>query len=235
MNRGSKIEQPFTDAPSGDAARPPPRSAAGRDSARRGPAVPRTRLRRHRHARHRRGRRPVGREPVPLLRRQARTCSSTARTARSIACSPRWRRRARRARRPPSGCASSSSATCRRSSTRSKAPPRTCRSNRCRRRCATAIVKKRDRYEQALRRLIADGIRAGELVDMDPAIVARAMLGAMNWTVTWFRPEGPITAALVGDVISRFLVRGDRRAHAGGQSARCRWSATRTEDKGRRP
>lgn len=72
----------------------------------------------------------------------------------------------------------------------------------------TAIVSKRDRYERALRRLIADGVRSGELVDMDPALVARAMLGAMNWTVTWFRPEGADTAAAVGDVISRFLVRG---------------------------
>lgn len=72
----------------------------------------------------------------------------------------------------------------------------------------TAIVKKRDRYEQALRRLIAGGIRSGELIDLNPALVVRAMLGAMNWTVTWFRPEGADTAAAVGDVISRFLVRG---------------------------
>jgi AcrR family transcriptional regulator len=71
-----------------------------------------------------------------------------------------------------------------------------------------AIVKKRDRYEQSLRRLIVEGTDAGELVEMDPAIVVRAMLGAMNWTVTWFRPEGPDTAAAVGEVISRFLVRG---------------------------
>src|SRR5689334_23382312 len=71
-----------------------------------------------------------------------------------------------------------------------------------------AIVKKRDSYERALRRLIADGIKSGELVDMDPAVVTRAMLGAMNWTVTWFRPDGPETAAAVGEVISRFLVRG---------------------------
>jgi TetR/AcrR family transcriptional regulator len=71
-----------------------------------------------------------------------------------------------------------------------------------------AILKKRDRYEQALRRLVAEGIRAGELVDTDPAVVTRAMLGAMNWTVTWFRHDGPRTAAAVGDVISRFLVRG---------------------------
>ena len=71
-----------------------------------------------------------------------------------------------------------------------------------------AIVKKRDSYERALRRLIADGIKSGELVDMDPAVVTRAMLGAMNWTVTWFRPEGADTAAAVGEIISRFLVRG---------------------------
>ena len=72
----------------------------------------------------------------------------------------------------------------------------------------SALVKKRDRYEQALRRIITEGIRAGELVDMNPAIVARAMLGAMNWTVTWFRPDGAATATAVAAVISQFLVRG---------------------------
>jgi AcrR family transcriptional regulator len=72
----------------------------------------------------------------------------------------------------------------------------------------TALVRKRDRYEQALRRVITDGVKSGELVHMDPAIVTRAMLGAMNWTVTWFRPDGADTADVVGDVIARFLVRG---------------------------
>ena len=72
----------------------------------------------------------------------------------------------------------------------------------------SALVRKRDRYEHALRRVIADGVRSGELVDLDPAIVARAMLGAMNWTVTWYRPEGAERPDVVGDVIARFLVRG---------------------------
>ena len=70
------------------------------------------------------------------------------------------------------------------------------------------IVKKRDRYEQAIRRILVDGMASGELVNMNAAIVARAMLGALNWTVTWFRPDGATTADAVGDVISRFLVRG---------------------------
>lgn len=71
-----------------------------------------------------------------------------------------------------------------------------------------AIVRKRDRYEHALRRIIADGVAAGELADVNPALVVRAMLGAMNWTVTWFRPEGPDSAAAVGGAISQYLVRG---------------------------
>jgi len=71
-----------------------------------------------------------------------------------------------------------------------------------------AIVKKRDRYEHALRRLLASGVRSGEFVDIDPVVVARAMLGAMNWTVTWFRPEGPEPAADVSADIAAFLLRG---------------------------
>jgi AcrR family transcriptional regulator len=70
------------------------------------------------------------------------------------------------------------------------------------------IVRKRDRYEHAIRRIVSDGIQSGELVDMDPAIVTRAMLGALNWTVTWFRRDGADSADAVADVITRFLVRG---------------------------
>jgi hypothetical protein len=51
-------------------------------------------------------------------------------------------------------------------------------------------------------------MRAGEFVHMDPALVARAMLGAVNWTATWFRPDGPRPAGAVGEAIVRFLVRG---------------------------
>jgi AcrR family transcriptional regulator len=70
------------------------------------------------------------------------------------------------------------------------------------------IVAKRDRYERALRRLIDDGIASGALVAEDAALVARAMLGALNWTVTWFDPHGPKTAEVVGAALARFLVRG---------------------------
>jgi len=70
------------------------------------------------------------------------------------------------------------------------------------------IITKRDRYERALRRLVAAGIASGEFVDTDPALVARGMLGALNWTVTWYRPEGPDPADEVARTLAAFLVRG---------------------------
>jgi len=70
------------------------------------------------------------------------------------------------------------------------------------------IVKKRDRYERAIRRVISDGVRRGECVAPDPALATRAMLGALNWTVTWFDPRGPKPAATVADELTDFLLRG---------------------------
>ena len=70
------------------------------------------------------------------------------------------------------------------------------------------IVKKRDRYERALRRLVSDGMAHGDFVDADAAIVARGMLGALNWAVTWYRPDGPASADDVAETLSAFLVRG---------------------------
>jgi AcrR family transcriptional regulator len=70
------------------------------------------------------------------------------------------------------------------------------------------IVGKRDRYERALRRLIADGVARGQCVACDPAVTARAMLGALNWTVTWFHPGGAKTAGQIADETAAYLVRG---------------------------
>jgi TetR/AcrR family transcriptional regulator len=51
-----------------------------------------------------------------------------------------------------------------------------------------SLVLKRDRYEDGVRQLIANGIRSGEFVPRDPALATRAVLGALNWSVRWFSP-----------------------------------------------
>ena len=77
------------------------------------------------------------------------------------------------------------------------------------------IVARRDRYEQGVRQLVAQGIRNGEFIACDAAITTRAMLGAVNSTATWFRPDGSRPAASVAQALANYLVRG-LRAHQNG-------------------
>jgi AcrR family transcriptional regulator len=70
------------------------------------------------------------------------------------------------------------------------------------------IVQKRDAYERAVRALVAEGVKAGEFSPVDPALVTRAMLGAVNWTARWYRHDGAQSVAEIADTLSDYLVRG---------------------------
>lgn len=70
------------------------------------------------------------------------------------------------------------------------------------------VVTKRDRYELGVRNLIASGMRIGEFVPGDAALMARAILGAVNWSVQWFRPDGEMTADEIAEKLADYLVRG---------------------------
>jgi len=71
-----------------------------------------------------------------------------------------------------------------------------------------AVIEKRDAYERAVRGLVAEGMKRGEFTQTDPALVTRAMLGAVNWTARWYRPEGPQSVGEIADSLSEYLVRG---------------------------
>jgi AcrR family transcriptional regulator len=70
------------------------------------------------------------------------------------------------------------------------------------------LLAKRDRYELGVRGLIAAGMRTGEFVSGDVALAARAMLGALNWSVQWFNPEGRLSSAEVAEGLADYLIRG---------------------------
>jgi len=70
------------------------------------------------------------------------------------------------------------------------------------------LVVKRDRYEEGVRQLIAAGARTGEFVPCDPALAARAVLGALNWSVRWFNPDGALTATEIAEDFADYLIRG---------------------------
>ena len=72
----------------------------------------------------------------------------------------------------------------------------------------TRIVAKRDRYERAVRRIVAEGVRRRAFAPCDPTLVTRALLGALNWTARWYRPEGPEPPTAVAEAFADYLVRG---------------------------
>jgi AcrR family transcriptional regulator len=54
-------------------------------------------------------------------------------------------------------------------------------------------VPRRDRLERQWRKIIQQGIETGLFCSTDPALTTRALLGVLNWTITWYKPSGPMT------------------------------------------
>jgi len=69
-------------------------------------------------------------------------------------------------------------------------------------------IEKRDCYERLWRDLIQAGIEAGEFKTRDAAMSTRAILGAMNQVVLWYRPDGRFSAAEIGDIFSDLFING---------------------------
>jgi AcrR family transcriptional regulator len=69
-------------------------------------------------------------------------------------------------------------------------------------------LPRRDRFEGLWRGLIEDGIAAGAFDFDDPAQAARALLGVMNWTITWYRVDGPLTGEEIADQYAGLFLNG---------------------------
>jgi len=68
----------------------------------------------------------------------------------------------------------------------------------------------RDQYEELLRQIIADGIEAGELKDVDITATGRGILSLLNWMARWFKPGVGSTAAEVAETYFNLFVCGLR-------------------------
>ena len=54
-------------------------------------------------------------------------------------------------------------------------------------------IPRRDRFERLWRDMIQEGIDQGIFTATDPALASRYLLGILNWTITWYRPDGSLT------------------------------------------
>jgi AcrR family transcriptional regulator len=69
-------------------------------------------------------------------------------------------------------------------------------------------VPSRDKFEQLWRNVLAEGVEAGVFQCEDVPLTARALLGLMNWTITWYRSDGEKTIQQIADDYSNLLLNG---------------------------
>jgi AcrR family transcriptional regulator len=70
------------------------------------------------------------------------------------------------------------------------------------------VVSKRDAYERLVRRVLREGIAAGSFRSVDVKLATLSLLGALNWTVVWWRPEGNRNLEVVADQMAATFLEG---------------------------
>ena len=69
-------------------------------------------------------------------------------------------------------------------------------------------VPNRDKFEALWRNVVEEGVAAKLFKCDDPALATRAILGILNWTLTWYRPDGLQTIEQIADHYSNLLLNG---------------------------
>jgi hypothetical protein len=72
-------------------------------------------------------------------------------------------------------------------------------------------IPRRDRFERLWRDLIQEGVDSGVFQNTDPSMTARALLGVMNWTITWYHPDGLSSIGQISDNFAALFLDGLRR------------------------
>ena len=69
-------------------------------------------------------------------------------------------------------------------------------------------IPRRDRVDRIWRDIIAEGSASGEFNSPDPALTAKALLGVLNWTITWYREDGALAPAEIADQFADLFLEG---------------------------
>lgn len=69
-------------------------------------------------------------------------------------------------------------------------------------------AQKRSDYERIFRGVVRQGIEENLFMHYDDGFSTRTILSAINWTHTWYRPDGELTATQIGENLANFLLKG---------------------------
>lgn len=65
----------------------------------------------------------------------------------------------------------------------------------------------RDRFEQGLRDIVADGMGSGEFIPADVKLTSFALLGSFQWISRWYRADGPSGPEEIGALFADLFLR----------------------------
>lgn len=69
------------------------------------------------------------------------------------------------------------------------------------------ILQLRNQYSQYMDQLLLEGMKTGVFDSVDIKIVRNIILGAMNWVIEWYSPEGNMDKNALAKIISNYLLR----------------------------
>jgi AcrR family transcriptional regulator len=69
-------------------------------------------------------------------------------------------------------------------------------------------IPNRDRFEALWRDTLDEGVKNGLFDCSDTALATRALMGVLNWTVTWYRSNGPLSIEQIADQYTTLLLNG---------------------------
>lgn len=69
-------------------------------------------------------------------------------------------------------------------------------------------VPQRDRFEALWRQTVEQGVKNEIFHCAAPALAVRALMGALNWTITWYRPDGPDSIESIADQYANLFLYG---------------------------
>lgn len=69
-------------------------------------------------------------------------------------------------------------------------------------------VPHRDKFEELWRNVLNEGVHSGAFACPDTGLAVRALMGIMNWTLTWYNPAGPKSIEEIADQYADLLFHG---------------------------
>jgi AcrR family transcriptional regulator len=73
---------------------------------------------------------------------------------------------------------------------------------------AARHIPRRDRFERLWKILIQNGLDKGVFASNDEFLVERALFGIMNWTITWYHPEGHLSIDAISTQFAELFLNG---------------------------